>query len=130
MLPEIFRLRWRYDFKNRPSKAGQWDKDASIEGEKACRQHREGLTRAVIEGKHKESLAVMPIVDCDGQDFVNFQWMMEYRGNSKTGQGFHRHVGLELLTRKDCISVFFDGRIVKTPRSPEDMAFNYEIFGR
>lgn len=131
MLPAQFRLRWRFDFNgNRPSIYGQWDRDADRESEKACYQNKEGLVRASIEMKDRETLAVSTLAECDGWDFVNFQWLAEFRGNVKTGKGFHRHVGLCLVTRDFWNNVYYAGRIVQEPRTEEDKQYHYATFGR
>lgn len=130
MEPRRFRLRWRFDYANRPSKFGQWDRDADRIDEKACSQLKEGLLRACVEGKDVGSKDIVILAECDGWDFVNFKWNAEFRGSFQTGQGAHRHVGMKLVTREKELDVSFEGRVVETQRTEEDKQYNYAIFGR
>ena len=121
-----FRLRWCFDYVNRPSKFGMWDKDPVNENEKACRQLKDGLLMARIEGKDVLTLQVVTLAECPGSEFVNFKWMAEFSAR----RNIHTHVGMQLVTRYSEISVLREGVIRKEPRTEEDMGFHYEIFGR
>lgn len=121
-----YRLRWRFDFLNRPSKFGQWDRDADRLEEKACYQNREGLIRASIEGKNWRTYEVKILAECDGWDFINFAWRAEFRGNAKTS--YTRHTGLELWTRDIKKLVLFNGNVVEESRVGDN--YHYATFGR
>ena len=126
----FYLLRWRFDYLDRPTKYGQWSRPATLVSDMAYAQHKEGIVRASVEGKDVETREVRILAECDGWDFVNFQWMAEFRAGSD-GYGSHRHVGLKLVTRENWIEVYVRGGIVKVvPRTEEDKNFQYAIFGR
>lgn len=131
ILPELYRLRWRFDFVTGVVKYGQWDRDTPNEEEKACRVMKQGLIRASIEGKNRGNYQMVTMVECDGHDFVNFAWKAEFRGTfGALSKGMTRVTGLEMWTREERISVFFDGRVHREPRTEADRRYHYSIFGR
>lgn len=125
----MYLLRWRFDYLNRTTKIGQWSRGATLEQDMAYFQNKEGVIRAAIEGKHQVSREVRILAECDGHDFVNFQWMAEFRGNVKGGGSSH-HTGLKLVTRDFWIEVYARGFQIKKPRTEEDKKFHYATFGR
>ena len=124
-----YRLRWRMDFKNRPSAIGMWDIDPPDIKQKACFQMREGLIRAAVEGKHQITREVVTLAEVDGWDFCNFQWLALWQGNPGGG-GYQRHYGLAIQSRDWIIEVRFNGQVFRESRSEEDKKYHYAIYGR
>lgn len=138
----MYLLRWRFDYLAKTSRMGQWSRGATLEGDMACFQNKEGLVRAAVEGKYiSESPTqrngklikqydTLILAECDGWDFVNFQWMAELHMRSD-GKGSHHHVGLKMVTREQWVEVYAVNGLSKSiPRTDEDKIFHYETFGR
>jgi hypothetical protein len=125
----MFLLRWRFDYADRPSKTGQWSRAATIETDMAYYQNKEGIVRASIEGKDVITREIKTLAECDGWDYVNFQWMDVVRGRSD-GLCTRQHIGLKLITRDFWVEVYAKGLIKKIPRTEEDKNYHYATFGR
>src|SRR3990172_4226027 len=70
-LKETYLLRWRFDFSDKPTRYGVWN--SSIEP--AWSVNKNNLVRASIEGKDMQTRETRIIAECDGWDFVNFEWV-------------------------------------------------------
>jgi hypothetical protein len=92
-------------------------------------QNKEGLVRASVEGKDILTREIKTLAECDGWDYVNFQWMAELRMRSD-GYGTSQHVGLKLVTRDFWIEVYARGNVLRVPRTEEDKNYHYATFGR
>lgn len=126
----MYLLRWRFDYLDRPSKMGQWSRPATLETDMAFFQNKEGVIRCSVEGKDVVSREVKTLAECEGWDYVNFQWMALLRNNGN-GQAFLDHVGLKLITREFWIEVYAkNGLVRKLQRDEEDKNFHYATFGR
>lgn len=89
--------------------------------------NKENLSRAVIEGKTQDG-QIQTIVQCEGWDFINFEWVMEMRSND---EGIvYNLLGLKLVTRDEQLWVLFTGDVRVEPRTDADKNFHYEGFGR
>lgn len=103
-------LRWCYHFHNKPSVRGQWS-PAAPEGA-ASLISREGLKCAVIEAKDFRTREVFPLFECDGQDFIIFQWIA-----SRTVQGLpsvmgaSKIEGLRIIARNQYIEAYTNGEV-------------------
>jgi len=125
----MYLLRWRFDYLDRPTKYGQWSRAATLETDMAYFQNKEGLVRASVEGKDILTREIKTLAECDGWDYVNFQWMAELRMRSD-GYGTSQHVGLKLVTRDFWIEVYARGNVLRVPRTEEDKNYHYATFGR
>jgi hypothetical protein len=126
-------LRWRYDFISHPVKYGQWDRSATLMTDMACYNLKEGLIRASIEAKDILTREIKTIVEVDGQNFCNFQWIAITRSpaiHSGTMNIRANNVGLRLIGRYTSFEVYKDGTVVMKERSIEDQKFNFAIYGR
>lgn len=131
-----FLLRWRFDFaNNKPSKYGQWSRPATIKNDLAAMVNKEALVRACIEGKDRKTKEITPIVECDGHDFVNFEWV-NARHHLVANLGcsmlapFHRLLGLALVTREMKALVLLDGTVLPRPRTEAEKKLHLEGFGK
>lgn len=124
-------LRWRFDFSGRPAKYGQWDKPGETPETQAWCQNKEGLVRASIEGKDVVTKELVTVAECDGWDFVNFQWMAAaivkpfFRG---TANAAHFLTGLKLITREKAFEAYPTGEMRLIDRTEKNI--NYATFGR
>ena len=110
-----------------------WSKSTNNPSDMASFQPKDGLVRAAIEAKDVSTREVKTIVECDGWDFVNFQWDAEFRTQmgAVNGMGVHTLVGLKMVTRDYWISVNqFTGKVRTIKRTEEDKNYHYATFGR
>jgi len=102
-------LRWRFDFADGKVKTGSWN-GSSIT---AWDINKDGLIRASIEAKDYVTKKIKKMVECKGEDFVNFGWIgfasasaalsgVTVTPNTVIG-------GLNMLTRDNNIRVFING---------------------
>lgn len=126
----MFLLRWRFDFSDtKPSRFGDWGIAHSHDPSKmAAYVNKENLTRACVEALNPWTQEILPLVQCDGHEFVNFKWMAEVRANDCGIK--HTLVGMMLVTRLQQISVLNTGEILVDERTDEDKLYHYEGFGR
>ena len=131
-----FDLRWRFEFNNgRAPKYGMWSNPGPTEdlATKAWCVNKEGLARAIIEGKNIVTRECSVLYEVPGWDYCNFGWVAAaicptfIKGEIKP---LTQLVGLCLTTRNHIITVFEDGSFQKKERPPEDQAFHYAGYGR
>lgn len=129
-------LRWRFDFaNNKPSKYGQWSRPATRPEDLAAMVNKDALVRASIEGKDRKTRQIVTIVECDGHDFVNFEWI-NARHHFCANLGatmiapFHRLLGLKLVTRELKACVFLDGTVLPLQRTEAEKKLHLEGFGK
>jgi hypothetical protein len=124
-------LRWRFDFFGRPSKYGQWNRPGTTPETQAWCQNKEGLVRASIEGKNMVTKEIETLAECDGHDFVNFQWMAAakmkpfFKGTANVA---HFLVGLKIITRDSAVEVYPNGEVRKNERTEKNV--QYATFGK
>lgn len=111
------RLRWRFEYVDKPAKYGGWDFTGDDPLLSAWRQSKDGLLMAILEAKTASSV-ILKMVECPGADFCNFQWEMEAR--MKGGKIAHRQIGLTLVSRTHRYTIYCNGKINVTERSKDD----------
>ena len=125
-------MRWRFDFAGRPSIYGKWSSPSVTAHDK----NKEGLVRAAVEGKDRVTGEIKALAECDGHDFVNFQWlatanvprpMGKWEGDVKP---VHRLMGMKLVTRNFQFFVMPDGDVVLQQRTEAEKKMNFATFGR
>jgi len=122
-----YRLRWRFDFNGRASRWGQWSRPATRLEDMAAFRNAEGLIRAAIEAQSVETDDIHTVVECDGHDFCNFQWISAAFGLAAP---YARIVGIALITRDEQCRVFVDGSTKIENRTEADKKYHYETYGR
>lgn len=129
-----YRVRWRFDFHSKPAKYGMWSNPGDIEKEGAWKVNKDGLSRASIEQECLHTFNVTTVAECDGHDFVNFEWadietfgMAPSGAIAKTGKAL---VGLTLVTRETAVTCLVNGDQFVNSRSEFDKKFHYAGFGR
>lgn len=120
------RLRWKFEYVNKPVKYGGWDYNGDDPNLSAWRQNREGLLMAILEAKTPDGV-VLSMVECPGADFCNFQWEMEARmsNNHMT----YRNVGLSLVSRTNKYTIYANGKIEVKARKDGDKD-NFYAYGK
>jgi hypothetical protein len=93
----------------------------------AAYRNAEGLVRASIEAQSVETDEIHAVVECDGHDFCNFQWISAAFGLSGT---YVKVIGITLITRDQQCQVFVDGTTRIENRTEQDKKFHYATFGR
>lgn len=117
------RLRWRFEYAQKPAKYGGWDYTGNDPNLSAWRQSREGLIMAILEAKTMEGI-VLPIVECPASEFCNFQWEMEARMRASSMN--YRHVGLTLVSRTHRYTCYLNGKVDVQERRADDLDNHYE----
>jgi len=126
-----FLLRWRFDFVDGKVKTGCWNGDAIT----AWNINKDGLIRASIEAKDYVTKKIKKMVECKGEDFVNFGWIgfasasaalmggVTVTPNTKIG-------GLSMLTRDNNVRVFINGAANFKKRTDLEKKQHLAGFGR
>lgn len=125
MIIKKYRLRWRFDFANKPTRIGQWNGT----NENVCHINTEGLVRASIEAEDQVTWEVKTLCECAGDDFVQFQGLATFTFDNQL-QGYHELVGLKLKKRYTEVYCYLDGSMAEVKRPEEDLKFHYEGFGK
>lgn len=124
---DLVRLRWRFDFLNRPPRYGQWSRAADRLEDMAAFQNADGLKLASIEAQDVVTNKVFTVADCRGEDYCNFQWIYAAWGFDG---GHVKIVGLTLVSRDMRCSVYVDGQTSLEPRTEADKKYHYATYGR
>ena len=124
-LDTAYRLRWRFDYADRPSKLGMWQYASDKPEEMACFQKTDGLTRACIESENLRTWETEVVCECAGWDFVEFRWVTAVNVQPLAMQAPITTpgtlVGLELITREKRATALVDGRLLVRDRTAEEM---------
>lgn len=124
-------LRWRFDFLDGKVKCGMWSTPATNMVDMAFYNNRGGIVRAAIEGKHIHNRNTVVLCECDGHEFVKFDWIGAARYSFKDGKtANHPSIGLAMKTRDHIVEVYGTGEAVLKERSEADKKFHYESYGR
>jgi hypothetical protein len=103
---------------------------------KAWCHNKSGVVKASIEGKDLNTQRIITLAECDGCDFVNFEWMVNSSLPGMLAPGFgslkprSRIVGLTLVTREWRINIVDTGEFNRSDRTPEEKRMNLATFGR
>jgi hypothetical protein len=128
---QLYLLRCRFDFINRPTWASQWDKSGPNDTDMACYQNKNGLLRAAIEGKDFFSKKIKILAQCEGQDFCNFEWAATVAASAgATGKIEATNVGLVLVTRYERLTIYKTGKAQIEMRSEEDQKMHLAGYGK
>jgi len=126
----LYRLRWCFDFHNKPTRYGQWNGANQKPEEMAAFINKEGLVRASIQGCMIQRWHDETLVEVDGHNFASFSWEAAFNApvfsklTSYKNQGVV--IGLSLLTRTEKISVFVDGSMRRRPLTGHELKFKLE----
>lgn len=129
-----YMVRWRFDFAKRPSAVGFWGRpgDQKTGEGLAAFANKEGLIRASIEGKDMNGGAIKTLIEVDGHDFCNFQWMAAAK--YALGGGHQvcpmKLLGMKLISREFEYWAFPTGLVHREPRPEEDKNYHYATYGR
>ncbi len=127
----MYLLRWKFEYHDsKPTKSGIWSRPAVNLADMAAMNSKENLRTASIEAKHVETRAITTLAECDGYDFINFEWMAEARTPFGGGETVVRLLGIKLVTRETSIHVYPSGDVKILARAEHDKNFHYEGFGR
>lgn len=131
----FYLLRWRFDFQGGISRTGMWSDPGNIKDAGAWKQTRSGLilSRAFVEGKNYETRVISALADCDGQDFMNFEWMALAKINPfERGQRTPTSTvnGLAIVTRYEIIRVMIDGQVIREKLPDSHNKIHFSTFGK
>lgn len=125
----MFLLRWRFDFSDgKPSRFGMWSRPATRREDMAAYVNKTGLTRAAIEAKHIITREIVTVAECDGHDFITFQWLSSARFSGIGHQLLSQQVyGLRLVSRDNFYDATVNGALNIVARPEDQKNFNYEV---
>jgi hypothetical protein len=126
-------LRFVFDYHDgRKPWRSQWDKTGPNQVDSAWAQTKTNLRSARIEAKDETTRQVTVVVECDGHEFVNFEWLavlgVPLGVKQITAAG--RNIGAVMVTREKRITVLGDGTAKIEERSEEDKKIHLTGFGR
>lgn len=137
----ICRVRWRFDFAGKVSRFGIWNNSGGSQEEthktSAWCINKTGLVRAAIEAEYFDGWEIRTVLECDGPDFVNFEWRAAtpapmstkgLLGESLTING--QTIGLTLVTADHRSTFFCDGKTQTNPRTEADKAIKLAAWRR
>lgn len=124
-----YHLRWRFDFKSKSPVFGMWDSSHISAWDK----NRDDLLYASIEAKEIETGKVTRLVECEGHDFRNFQWLAISKVNPNlrgavTPQA--TNVGLKILTTHEEVAVLITGQVGRRRLTDGEKGIQFATFGR
>ena len=121
-----YRLRWRFDFfDGQKERCGIWNNSGALDTDGAWCVNKTNLRRAAIEGETVgEHQVVTALWECDGHEFVNFEWLVAAGIGIPFGTGEHTFtpgiVGLAGVSREFKDEVFIDGSARRRVRTEEE----------
>jgi hypothetical protein len=125
----VFDLRFRLDyFDGKKPVVGFWTRESDKIEEMACFKSTNGLSRAFVEMKDKNTGKVSTSVHCAGEDFCLFKWGRVAKIGKGKASG--QLVSLALVTREFETVCFVDGNIKIKKRTENEKVFHYEGFGK
>lgn len=96
-------LRWALYFKDGKTEFGNWMSD----DKPACFVNKTGLLAARIERADRKAGKFFPVVECDGHDFRDFEFVKLASLASRRNY----LVGLTMITNDEKVTVIIDGKI-------------------
>lgn len=124
----FYRLRWKFEFLNKPTKIGCWDLASDRPEDAAWRVDKTGLVRAVVEGEDMVTCEQKELLEVFGDEYVSCTGEVFSR---VPGGGFidrtvtpvaHLY-GVSFLTRSEKITVLRDGTIERRDLTDEEKQF-------
>ena len=124
-----YHLRWRFDYKSKSSVFGMWDSSHIPAWDK----NSDDLLHAAIEAKEIDSGKITRLVECDGHDFRNFQWLAISKVNPNMRGSVTPlaiNIGLKILTTHEEVAVLVTGQVGRRPLSEGEKGIQFATFGR
>lgn len=120
-----YRLRWRFDFfDGKASRWGIWNNSGARDSDGAWCVNKTALRRASIEGEDRDTYETVVLWECDGPDFVNFEWMVAAPMGVPFGNGEltikPTILGMAGVSRDFKDEVFIDGSSRRRARTDEE----------
>lgn len=113
-----------------------WSQPGDVEKSGAWRQSRPGLSlvRAMVEGKHVIRRTTEVLTECDGHDFVMFEWLALARLNpfglrGKSGTPPTTLGGLSIVSREEITTVLLTGEVLRKPRPEAHKRTGFATYG-
>ena len=123
----LLRLRWRFDFKDKPSKVGQWNGTSQNPCDMAAYINKAGLIRMAVEGEKISQWVTKTIFDVVGSEYVSCQWRTALSAPGIGGPMRYVKSGdviaLVVKTNKYKITVFVDGQMKRELLTEDELKF-------
>lgn len=112
---------WFFEYTDGRRKKGVYNHASQDPRDAAWAQPKAGLLRAGILARCGNRVERL-VCECSGQDFCNFEWVMDKSALS----GNEQLSGLSVVSRNQRTTFFFDGKINILPRdTSEDKLFHF-----
>jgi hypothetical protein len=108
----MVRLRWRLDFKDKPSIFGVWNEKTPHKSDKIWSQNKKDLIQVTIEAEDIRTKQINPMVSLGAWDFVTMT-VEAYTRVRAMGRQSAAFAGLSLISSKWKVSCWVDGKITK-----------------
>lgn len=126
----LYRLRWAFDFVDRPTRRGVWDGATDLDSDGAWCISKTGLRYARIETETLTGAAkgeVTSVLEIDGEDYTCAKWVVHVRAAALGGPVSMnlspRVHGLRMQTRDEAITIFVDGTASRRPLTADERKF-------
>lgn len=125
-MQDYYRLRWKFEFSNKPPKIGVWDLTSKNIVDAAWHVDKANLVRALIEGETLRTQQKSVLFECYGPDYVSCQGenfaaaSLYFSGSSKLRQFIY---GISFLTRTEKVTVVKDGTLTRRPLTEAEKQF-------
>lgn len=128
---DFYRLRWRFDFADKPTKYGLWNLSSNNPSDQACYVNKNGLVRASIEGENVITYELKTFFECDGHDYVTCKGEAFVRVSNVLGfNGKHQPrvniSGISFITRDKRVTVHCNGDVESRDLTAEEKKFKLE----
>jgi len=123
----FWRLRWRFDFVDRPTRRGVWNDGSGLLQDKAAYVDKSGLLRAYVEGEKVGAYYVKILAEVDGHEYAHCAWEAAaqmapfYKKTYRTPGNI---IGLSLFTADKKTTVYVDGQIKTTNLTQRQRKFD------
>lgn len=112
----IYRLRWRFDFIDKPSRYGIWNGASANFNDSAVSVNKTGLVRAIIEGEKIGEWVPKVLFEMDGNEYVTSQWIRLANASMLMDKNVNSAalpsslIGLAMLSSTKKYIIYVDGR--------------------
>lgn len=128
---ERFKIRWRYDYADGSKKFGLWSMPGKHDNEKPSRTYNLSVVYAAIEAKSNIDYKIYQLAECDGNNFVAFQYIamasiapFGIKGEVTPPTYFG---GMKLLTKTNVYQVVPSGHISVKPITSGELDLDFRI---
>ena len=124
--PDFYRLRWRFEFADRPARRGVWNLESDRPDDAAWRVPKAGLVYAVIEGENIRTFETVRFFECPGPDYITCKGNAYTRTPGAIGLSVAAFSprpilwAISFLTRTELVAVTVIGELWRRPATTDE----------